>query len=404
MSNRSNSRNARGDQESPDNLNTLLNHGEDGGREGFLGLNVEHDEYTEEQRRKVKARRRNTMLTATLVFSVALIMIVAILSPQMGWFKRKDFRGDGNGTAVTYTVDQGDTAYKIANDLESKGVIADANRFVENFQEQAGEQFIQPGQYSLQEQMSSESAIHILLQKDKENQNYLAINQNWRMDETFDAIAKATGKNVGELQALNSDVSKFGIPAKFPSLEGWLHPGEYHFDKNASSEEIIQTMVDRTKADLNEAGVQGDDQIFHVVTVASILEFEGIPKDYDPIAGAIENRMNNPEGETGGFLQSDATVAYGLGEKTYQLTTEQKQDKNNKYNTFAHPGLPVGPIGSPTLDAIKSAAHPQKNDYYFWVTVNLDTGETKFAKTYAEHQQNVAEYEQWCSKNEGKCS
>ena len=51
-----------------------------------------------------------------------------------------------------------------------------------------------------------------------------------------------------------------------------------------------------------------------------------------------------------------------------------------------------------------AAANPAENDYYYWVTVNLDTGETKFAKTYAEHQKNVEEYQSWCSDHEGKCS
>jgi UPF0755 protein len=35
--------------------------------------------------------------------------------------------------------------------------------------------------------------------------------------------------------------------------------------------------------------------------------------------------------------------------------------------------------------------------------VNLDTGETKFAKTYAEHQTYVAQYQQWCNAHAGKC-
>ncbi|WP_138418920.1 endolytic transglycosylase MltG, partial [Sinomonas gamaensis] len=93
----------------------------------------------------------------------------------------------------------------------------------------------------------------------------------------------------------------------------------------------------------------------------------------------------------------------GLGTKTVQLTDAQKQDGNNAYNTYVHQGLPPGPIGSPGAKAVAAAAHPTANDYLFWVTVNLDTGETKFAKTYAEHQTYVAQYQQWCNANAGKC-
>jgi UPF0755 protein len=86
-----------------------------------------------------------------------------------------------------------------------------------------------------------------------------------------------------------------------------------------------------------------------------------------------------------------------------QLTDRQKQDASNPYNTYVHTGLPPGPIGSPGSKAVAAAAHPTANDYLYWVTVNLDTGETKFAKTYAEHQGYVAQYQQWCTANPGKC-
>ena len=41
--------------------------------------------------------------------------------------------------------------------------------------------------------------------------------------------------------------------------------------------------------------------------------------------------------------------------------------------------------------------------WLYFVTVNLDTGETKFAATYAEHQRNVAQFQKWCTDNKGKC-
>lgn len=381
----------------------LLRANDEDERDGILGLSVEHDEMSDTQRQRIKKRRRNTLWTAILVFGVALVMIIAVVSPQLDWFKRKDYRGDGNGTTVSYTVPNGASNIEVANDLEKDGVIADANRFLEKYSEKGENMFIQPGQYTLEKEMSSEAALNVLLDLNNANKSYVAVNQTWRMDETFKAVSDATHVPLSELQELGKDPSQFGIPSKFPTVEGWLHPGEYRFDEGASAKEIIQTMVDRTKGTLKDNGIEGDDRIFHVLTVASILEFEGLPKDYPAIAGAIENRMDNPDGETSGFIQSDATVAYGLGKKTFQISNEEKNDKSNGYNTFANPGLPVGPIGSPADAAIKAAANPEKNDYYFWVTVNTVTGETKFAKTYAEHLKNVEEYDQWCSENEGKC-
>jgi UPF0755 protein len=39
----------------------------------------------------------------------------------------------------------------------------------------------------------------------------------------------------------------------------------------------------------------------------------------------------------------------------------------------------------------------------YFVTVNFDTGETKFSKTAAEHQKYVEEWQAWCRAKSGRC-
>ena len=372
-------------------------------RAGIQGLRIEQEDLTPAQARRREARRRQALITATIIFVIGLVTTLAIVGPRTGLFEAKDYHGDGNGKSVSIEVGQGDTNATVGQQLEQKGVVANSEKFVSTMEEKANGKFIQPGTFELQQHMSSEAAMNSLTGSGSAK-HYVAINQNLRKDEACDALSKGTGINVSDFKELDKDPGQFGIPSQFNSLEGFLHPGEYRFKSDASAKDVIQEMVDKTKKDLKDAGVDSDDEIFHTVTVASILEFEATPHDYKAVAGAIDNRVDNPGGETQGFLQSDATVAYGLGKKTYQISDDQKRDASNKYNTFANKGLPIGPIGSPAADAIKAAAHPDHNDYYYWVTVNLDTGETKFAKTYEEHQKNVEEYDQWCSDHSGKCS
>lgn len=372
------------------------------GFDGFFAADPD-ETFTKEERERTRRRSRNFVVSAGLVFLVALVLVVAIISPRLGWFERKDYAGSGNGTEVTFTIPDGAAVGTIANSLEEQGIIANAERFLKAYNETAPDVFFQPGEYKLQEEMSSQSVLEELLRFDEANTNYVAVARTWRMDKTFEALATGTGISSQEFKTLSTDVESFGIPSQFPTIEGFLYPGEYRFPKDATAHEILQMMVDNTKKQLEADGVSGDDRIFHVLTVASILEFEGMEKDYGPIAGAIENRLNNPDGETSGYLQSDATVAYGLGIQSYHISTEQKNDKSNKYNTFYYKGLPAGPIGSPGAAAIKAAADPEDNDYYFWVTVDLFTGETLFAETYAEHQKNVKVYEQFCEDHKEVC-
>lgn len=386
-----------------ESLSHLLAPTDEEAREGLVSPLIEHTELSDEERRKRKARSRNFMVTAMLVFGVAIIMVISTLAPQYGWFKRKDYSGDGNGTSVSFTVNQGDPVGVVAANLEEAGVIADAGRFVKVYSEEAADKFIQPGDYELQQKMSSSSAISELVGEHDANTIYVALQRNLRADEAYKIIADAAGVDISEVTRYNKKVEQFGIPRKFPTLEGWLHPGEYRFEKGTSIEDILHTLVDRTRGELKNAGITSDDDVFHTLTVASILEFEALEQDYKSVAGAIENRLNNPDGETSGFLQSDATVAYGLGKKSYHISTQEKQDSSNKYNTFYYKGLPEGPIGSPSTKSIDAAANPEKNNYYFWVTVDLDTGKTLFADTYEQHLKNVEIYDKWCADHEGKC-
>jgi UPF0755 protein len=99
-------------------------------------------------------------------------------------------------------------------------------------------------------------------------------------------------------------------------------------------------------------------------------------------------------------LQSDATVAYGTGHTDRVTTTgAERADADNPYNTYAHDGLPVGPIGLPGDDAIDSALHPADGPWLYFVAVNLKTGETVFSTTEAEHEAAVKQWQSWCHES-----
>lgn len=361
----------------------------------------EHHDVSPEQVLRRKRRSKASMATAIALFAAALLIVIAVLGSAFGLFERRDYQGAGDEN-VDFSVAEGQSTGQIATDLQSQQIVANAAYFVSRFQNRYPEDFIQPGEYQLKTHMSSDTAIDALMERGDAT-HYAAIAQTQRMDATFDALAESTGIKKSEFEALSKATAKFGIPEKFPTLEGWLHPGEYRFPLDATAEDVIREMVERTKQTLKDNDV-AQDRWFEVLTIGSIVEFEGNPEIYAQVAGAIENRINNPDSETSGYIQSDATVTYGLGKHSYHITEDEKRDKSNPYNTYAHKGLPVGPIGSPGNGAIKAAAHPDHNDYYYWVTVNLDTGETKFSKTYEQHQRYVEQYQQWCSEHEDKCN
>lgn len=355
--------------------------------------------------RHTRRRRKTIVMTLTLaLFAAVVIFAVSFISPFFagGEDPLADYPGPGTGS-VAVDVEQGAATITIAQNLVDSGVVASTGAFMNALRADDSGNLIQPGTYELKEKMPAGDAVASLLNTGQTAVHYAAIDQGLRQPEVFEVLSTSSGIPVQKFEQLAQDPTQFGIPKQAPSLEGYLSPGQYRFPLDATASEIVEMLVEKTFANLQKAGVEGADEQYRILTIASIIEFEGSPESYPKIAGAIDNRLNDPISEIGRFIQSDATVTYGLGRKSYELTAKEKSDTSNPYNTYANPGLPVGPIGSPLLPAIKAAADPQENPYYYWVTVNLDTGETLFAERHAGHVRNVNQYQQWCADNPGRC-
>jgi UPF0755 protein len=136
-----------------------------------------------------------------------------------------------------------------------------------------------------------------------------------------------------------------------------------------------------------------------VLTTASIVQAEGgSENDFGKVARVIANRLDDKL-RNGARLQMDSTVAYGTGKNGIFTTAAERADAKNRYNTYAHPGLPMGPIGNPGKAAIQAALRPTPGDWLFFVVVNLDTGETKFTSSKADHDRYTRQFQAWYAKH-----
>ncbi|MGO4385277.1 endolytic transglycosylase MltG [Specibacter sp. RAF43] len=353
--------------------------------------------------KRVRKRRRTVVFFVVVaLFACVVFFVVQTIRPMLGGLSAADYPGPGTGS-VQIVIPDGATGRTVAAELKTSDVVASEQAFLDALSAANGTGSLQPGSFAMRKQMKAADAVTVLLAADAAKVHYAAVAQNLRLGETLAVLAKSTGFDKADFERLAKQPALFGLPPAAKNLEGYLAPGEYRFPVELDAQAILKQMVEATKKNLAAAEVTDPAEQYRILTIGSIIEFEGNAANYAKISGAIENRINNPNGETGGRLESDATVAYGLGIKTYNITDAQKADKSNPYNTFANRGLPVGPIGSPGAKAIEAAAHPDGNPYYFWVTVNLKSGETLYATTYAEHLKNVAKYTAWCDANPGEC-
>ena len=356
------------------------------------------------EKRKARRRRRNWVLLVVLLgFGAVIFGVVIFLQGLLDRLSPQDFPAPG-GEAVSFEVESGWGPRQIGRELANRDIVASDKLFLEAIQLVDTEnREIHPGTYDLRLEMPALDAASTLIGEEAAKVSYVAIKENTRMSKVLEQISDSTGMPMKELTALADDPASLGVSSKAPNLEGYLHPGEYRFPVDADAETVLRTMVEATTKTLNDAGITDPAKQYHVLKVASILQAEARKDDYATVAGALENRLHADNKETNGLLQVDSAVIYGLDRYSLQFSPEEKRDAQNKYNTYEHKGLPPTPIGSPGNSAIKAAANPAPNDYYYWVTVNTNTGETKFAKTYSEHLVYQDQFRSWCAANTDVC-
>jgi len=181
-------------------------------------------------------------------------------------------------------------------------------------------------------------------------------------------------------------------------LQGYLYPDTYEFDVNTDEETIIRTFLNNTENKLIEEYVDRAEKIGmtmdEVITLASIIQTEcTLSEEMRTVSGIFHKRLNTEDWPHG--LESCATVNYlrkeaGQAIKLW-LQTSDINAFESPYNTYINQGLPPGPICSPGEDAIRAALWPENNKYWYFSATG--DGSNVFAQTLAEHEKNIAKYQ-----------
>ena len=176
--------------------------------------------------------------------------------------------------------------------------------------------------------------------------------------------------------------------------EGWPMPGTYDLTGAPTVRDGANLMVSARVQELTDLGVARSDWQT-VLTKASLVEREAkIGVDRPKIARVIDNRLAQ-----GMKLELESTIKYfAPGDGAFTTAADRATD--SPYNTYLYQGLPPGAIAAPSDESIRAVLNPADGDWLFFVTVNRDTGETAFASTFPEHQQNVQALQEWVKAQE----
>lgn len=348
------------------------------------------------------SRHRRTwgkFVAAIIAIGLLFGMVAAAFVLQRGNGDANDYAGSGSGEAVV-VVGRGDTLTEIGQKLQKAGVVLTADAFVSAAALDDRAAAIGPGRYTLREQMSSASALELMLDPQSRADSRLVLPEGIRLEQTVNAAAKATSLPKSDFQKVLQDPKQLDLPVWAKNRpEGFMFPASYDLSGSETARSLLRNLVKRfnqASGDLSIEQRAKDVGLspYQVMIVASLLQAEAAPADFGKVARVIYNRLaaDMP-------LQLDSTVSYALGVTRLQLSEDQLKTPS-AYNTYLRRGLPPRPINSPGEAAIDAALDPPKGKWLYFVLIDPASRETKFAKTYEEflalkkqYQQNLSSFE-----------
>lgn len=325
-----------------------------------------------------------------------LLLVSAFLFLFLWWNNVSKAPAPADTTPRKFLIVKGQTAGKIAKELEKAGLVKNELAFRFYVQFVGKEKKIQPGNYELSPSLTLSQLVSTLVTGPKEI--WVTYPEGLRREEVAIKTIKALGMEEKEAALFWTEfINESG------GQEGFLFPETYLFPKDITAKKVFNKL--RSTFDLKvsdevlAAAKENGLTLEETATMASIIERETLTDEERPVvAGILQKRL-----KAGMPLQVDATLQYLAGNKRCKAgkmpepacdwwkppTVEDKKVKSS-YNTYTNRGLPPSPIANPGLSSIKAAAYPQDSPY--WYYLHGEDGKIHYARTIDEHNENIARY------------
>ena len=370
------------------------------------------------------------VLRPVTVFLCAVLIVVGLVTT--GWNKVYETFlmpvDPDNTQTVRFTIESGDSISEIGENLEKAQLLRNRTVFRYLVQFLGVTDKISYGTFDLSPSMDVNAIITELSSGSQNAERTITIIPGWTVEDIADYLYEEGAiQSREEFLTLCRDAAPFAemsYPIKLAQdlgtlsgrkyqLEGYLAPDTYRVFRNASAQQIVNTLVEQTNTVIDEVyysdsiqyeidpetgeyrevvRYRNDDlTLDEIIILASMIEKEAAStEDYGRVSAVFTNRMN-----AGMRLESDPTATYLLGIDKLALSNEETSAVNN-YNTYVIDGLPIGPICNPSAAAMEAALYPDveyvDEGYLYFCAKEPTSGELAFAKTLEEHEANVAQY------------
>ncbi|HZG71695.1 MAG TPA: endolytic transglycosylase MltG [Chondromyces sp.] len=310
-----------------------------------------------------------------------------------------------NHTPVSVTIPTGSSLSVIAETLEKKGIVKNAEAF-KYYAKYSNETEFKAGIYQFTPSMTHDQLIESL-QAGNTMENAaikITIPEGYQLSEIAAVISGQTDYSKEEVFARLNDrtfIQKlmkkypdlltneiFGKEIKYP-LEGYLYPATYaYYDPETPLDVIIEDMIaktDRVVAQYNGSRAAKKMTVHQMLTMSSLIEEEATEQaDRHKISSVFYNRIDADMP-----LQTDPTVLYALGQHKDRVLYNDLEVES-PYNTYKVKGLTPGPIGNSGVTSIEAALNPAETDYLYFLA--SPAGDVYYSKTLEEHNRLKEKY------------
>lgn len=297
-----------------------------------------------------------------------------------------------------FSIASGEGVNSILRRLAELGLVADPGLLRSYLLYTGLDRQVRSGEFQIEGGASSVEIAQSLLTPNP-GQLTLTIFPGWRLEEIAASLPEGGFPFSAEefLQQAEASADDSAILSSRPAgagLEGYLLAGSYVFEREVSIDEVVSEVLQASSqaitSELMEAISNAGFSLHEALTLASIVEREGLVEEEMPmIASVFLNRLAIDM-----RLEADPTAQYALGYDTASeswwirpLLAEHLRVQS-PYNTYQIDGLPPGPISSPSLAALEAVAFPEQSEFLFFQAECNNSGLHVFALTYEEHLAN----------------
>lgn len=328
---------------------------------------------------------RSSFVKRLVASGLAILLItLALREIAPGVPSAPDFAPGMSSSEVNIEIIPGETGMEIAKKLQEAGVVKSTEAYFRVAVGDKRSSTVAPGVHRIQRSIPAKEALTQLLDSNRIVDLVKVRDGAWWSEIRAEMIG--AGFTAADLDRA---FAKLKPPKGFQlkNLEGFLYPAFYSFPKEKNSEIALASMINRFTFSTKD--VKWDSRpgfsASEILTIASLIESEGTPDVHRKVAQVIYNRL-----EKRMPLQFDSTVHYILKRRGEIFVSISDTKVRNRYNTFLNPGLPPGPIGSPTRASIDAALDPEPGDWLYFVTV--EPSRTEFTSSYDEFLRLKSEY------------